>query len=67
VTDIATLFATDPHNLSDRDLDELISQFRQKRQQFQMGNKKAGSTKAPTPKQAAAKEILGGLKLKLDL
>lgn len=62
-TDIAELFARDPLNLSEIDLDRLIAKFREMRGQYVLGNAMAGSTK---PKTAKQKQVMD-LASKLDL
>jgi hypothetical protein len=56
MTDIAELFARDPMDLSkDPDIKEMVAYYREKRNQFQLGDTQAGSTKrmkkASGPKQ----------------
>ncbi len=63
MTDIARLMAEDPLNLTRDDLTQMVAYFRGTRKQFNLGNLKAGSTKPPTEKQKAVKDLLG----KLDL
>ena len=68
MSDIAQIFATDPLKLSRQDIEAVITAFRAKRAAFNLGNVKAGSTKAPTEKQKAiealsAKLMPGGLDL----
>lgn len=45
MTDIAELFARDPQNLTKQDIVELVTIYREKRYQFNLGDKTAGSTK----------------------
>lgn len=68
MSDIATIFATDPLKLTRDDITLVITEFRKKRASFNLGNVKAGSTKAPTEKQkqieALSQKLLpGGLDL----
>ena len=67
MSDIAELFARDPLELSKQDLGEIVTYYRQKRAQFNLGDKTAGSTKkmkADTPKiKMSADELLKGLGL----
>lgn len=53
-TDIAELFARDPLELSDKDIDQMVSKFREMRGQYALGNAMAGSTKPKTEKQKQA-------------
>ena len=62
MTDIAELFARDPLELSDQDLDAIVARIREQRSQFNLGNAMAGSMKAKPVK----KEI-ADLSSKLDL
>jgi hypothetical protein len=62
-TDIAELFARDPLQLSEQDLNAIIGRLREQRAQFNLGNAMAGSMK---PKTAKAK-ITQDLASKLDL
>lgn len=48
--DLNELFDRDPEALSDQDLDAIIARLRKARQQFELGDKTAGS-----PKKALAK------------
>lgn len=48
MTDIAELFARDPHNLSDQDLDVIVQRYRQQRAQFNAGVKPVSPKKKPT-------------------
>jgi len=63
MTDIATLFARDPLELTKEDISAIIEEMRKSRHAFNLGNKSAGSTKPKTPKQ---KEI-AALVDKLDI
>lgn len=63
MSDLAELFARDPLQLSNDDLDKIIEKMRSMRASFNAGNMKAGSTKPQTEKQKFA----SGLDLKLDL
>lgn len=65
--DITVLFQKDPLELTDIDLDLLISKMRQARGQFNLGAMKAGSTKPPTEKQSATATLAKKLNLDLDL
>lgn len=37
MSDISTLFARDPHDLSDQDLDLIVQKYREMRKQFNAG------------------------------
>ena len=64
MTDIAKIFATDPLDLGDKDVDALVAELRTYRKQFDVGNIRAGNTKkSDTAK--AADELTG--KIELDL
>lgn len=67
MSDIAELFSRDPLKLTKEDIGEIISYYRQKRAQFNLGDKTAGSTKKmktadPKVKQSA-EELLKGIGL----
>jgi hypothetical protein len=49
------------------DLTEIIKRFRETRAQFNLGNKMAGRTKAPSEKQQAKLDLINKLDIKLDL
>lgn len=67
MSDIAELFARDPLGLSKQEIGEIVTYYRQKRAQFNLGDKTAGSTKKmkeEKPKiKASAEELLKGLGL----
>lgn len=63
MTDIATIFGTDPLKLTREDFGQLIVEMRRMRGNFNLGNVKAGSTKPKTEKQ----KKLESLAEKLDL
>ena len=63
MSDIATIFGTDPLKLTREDFDQLIAEMRRMRGNFNLGNVKAGSTKPKTEKQ----KKLESLADKLDL
>lgn len=52
-TDLATLFARDPLELTKDDIRSIIEEMRKSRHAFNAGNMKAGSTKPKTEKQQA--------------
>lgn len=45
MSDIAALFQRDPLDLSKQDIDDIVKYYREKRAQFNLGDKTAGSTK----------------------
>jgi hypothetical protein len=63
MNDLQEILSRDPRSYSQADLETIVDQLRASRHQYNLGNKKAGSTKPKTEKQ---KEI-GELKLELDL
>ncbi len=70
MTDISELFARDPLQLSKQDIGQIVARFRESRKAFNLGNVRAGSTKAPTPKQRATSDLLAkidsaGIKISL--
>lgn len=64
MSDLATLFARDPLELTDQDLDAIVAKLRESRHQFNAGNMRAGSTKPKTEKQKQAEELGSKLDLK---
>jgi hypothetical protein len=62
MTDIYELFARDPLQLTKEDISAIIQKFRESRKAFNLGNKKAGSTKPPTAKQKKHMELMDKLK-----
>ncbi len=64
-TTLSALFARDPLQLRDRDLDTIIERMRKARHLFNAGDKTAGRVKPKTdPKKAAeANDLLKGLGL----
>ena len=67
VVDMSELFRRDPLSYSDQDIDIIVARFRESRKQFDLGNKKAGSTKPLSAKQKATEELGSKLSLDLDL
>ena len=63
--DIAELFARDPLQLSQLDLEHIIEEFRKARNNFSLGNPKAGSTKPPTEKQKQVISLADKLKISI--
>jgi hypothetical protein len=64
MSDIATIFATDPLNLSKQDIEEVIKEFRSSADRFSAGNMMAGRTKEVKPKDEEAQKVLGKVSLK---
>ena len=62
MSEISELFARDPLDLSEQDIDTIISRYRLARSQFNLGAKQAGSSK--TVKSAAP--AIPGLKIDLS-
>jgi hypothetical protein len=52
MSDISELFARDPEQLTDRDLDQIVAHLQTLRSQFMLGAKSAGNMK---PKKATEK------------
>lgn len=69
MTDLAELFSRDPLKYSKDDLSVIIAKMRESRAQFNLGNMKAGTTKAKAPAapKTAAGKAAASLNLKLDL
>jgi hypothetical protein len=65
MSDLATLFARNPLDLTKDDIRSIIEAFRASRKQFTLGNAKAGSTKPPSPKQAKINDLASKLDIKL--
>jgi len=66
MTDLQTLFATDPLKLGEKDLDELIADLRGRRAQFALeNNKKAGTVKSKPTKPSVL--LSAGLNLDLSI
>lgn len=62
MNDLQRLFAKDPLDLTDIDLDAMISDLRSRRSQFILGSKRAGSVKKdakPLPKGFDLQDLLG--------
>lgn len=66
-TDVTELFRRDPLSLERPDIEAIIAKMRESRSQFNLGNMKAGSTKAPTAKASATLSLASKLNLELDL
>jgi len=67
MTDIQTLMSLDPLQCTDSDIMTIIEEFRKKKHLFNLGNMKAGSTKAPklTKAETEARSIVKDLDLDL--
>lgn len=65
MTDLSTLFARNPLDLTREDITTIIEAFRKSRHQFSLGNVKAGSTKPLTEKQKQIKSLADKLDIKL--
>lgn len=65
MTDLSTLFARNPLDLTRGDITTIIEAFRKSRHQFSLGNVKAGSTKPPTEKQKKLSALADKLDIKL--
>lgn len=65
MTDLSTLFARNPLDLTREDITTIIETFRKSRHQFNLGNTKAGSTKPPTEKQKKINSLAEKLDFKL--
>lgn len=62
MSDIADLFARDPLSLTKPDIEVIVKYYREKRAQFNLGDKTAGATKkmkADGPKITDVNELLG--------
>lgn len=65
MTDLSTLFARNPLDLTRADITTIIEAFRKSRHQFNLGNVRAGSTKPPTEKQKKLSALADKLDIKL--
>lgn len=63
MSDIAELFARDPLDLSEQDLNQIIARFREARASF--GNAPITSKTPPKPKQADVASLASKLEIKL--
>lgn len=62
MSDIADLFARDPLSLTKPDIEVIVKYYREKRAQFNLGDKTAGATKkmkTDGPKITDVNELLG--------
>lgn len=66
MTDITELFARDPLDLSKQDIAAIVTKFRESRHAFNLGNRKAGSTKAPSAAEKKTNELKNALGDKLN-
>ena len=65
MTDLSTLFARNPLDLTREDMTTIIEAFRKSRHQFSQGNIKAGSTKPLSEKQKKVADLASKLDIKL--
>lgn len=65
MSDLATLFARNPLELTREDLTTIVTTFRQSRHKFSLGNAKAGSTKPKTAKQKEIESIADAITIDL--
>jgi len=64
MSELSELFARDPEQCTREDMASIVAAFRARRGQYMLGNNKAGSTKAPTAKEAEALKAVGKLDIK---
>ncbi|HEY9155545.1 MAG TPA: hypothetical protein VIM69_10460 [Opitutaceae bacterium] len=67
VIDMSELFRRDPLSYSKQDIEVIVARFRESRKQFELGNKRAGSTKPLTAKQKEVEALGNKLNLDIDL
>lgn len=65
MTDLSTLFARNPLDLTRDDISTIIEAYRKSRHQFNLGNAAAGRTKPLTEKQQKIKSLADKLDIKL--
>lgn len=65
MTDLSTLFARNPLDLTREDISTIIEGFRKSRHQFNLGNATAGRTKPLTEKQKKINDLASKLDIKL--
>jgi transposase len=65
MTDLSTLFARNPLDLTRDDITTLIEAYRKARHQFSQGNMTAGRTKPLTEKQKQVASLASKLDIKL--
>jgi hypothetical protein len=65
VSDLATLFARNPLELTRTDIDTIVAEMRKSRHAFNLGNMKAGSTKPLSPKQKELKSLGDSLNINI--
>ena len=65
MSDLATLFARDPLELTNEDIRSIIEEMRKSRHAFNAGNAKAGSTKPKTEKQKAIASLADKLNISI--
>jgi len=67
VIDMSELFRRDPLGYSKQDIEVIVARFRESRKQFDLGNKRAGSTKPLSPAQKKIADMGNALGLEIDL
>jgi hypothetical protein len=65
MSDLAELFARDPLELTDPEIQTIIEEMRKSRHAFNAGNAKAGSTKPKTEKQKAIASLAEKMNINL--
>lgn len=65
MTDLSTLFARNPLDLTREDITTLVEAFRKARHQFTLGNATAGQTKPLSEKQQRVATLASKLDIKL--
>lgn len=65
MTDLSTLFARNPLDLTRADITTIVEAFRKARHQFTLGNATAGRTKPMTEKQKQVASLASKLDIKL--
>lgn len=64
MSELSIIFALDPELCNRTHMQTIVAAFRERRVQYNLGNNSAGSTKAPTAKEAEALKAVGNLDLK---
>lgn len=65
MTDLSTLFARNPLELTREDISTIVETMRKSRHAFNLGNVKAGRTKPMTEKEKKVSELASKLDFKL--
>lgn len=65
MSDLAELFARDPLQLSQQDIETIVIEMRKSRHAFNAGNMKAGSTKPKTEKQKQVSALVDKLNISI--